>query len=110
MEEHAEGTPLHEKWQSMNVHQHMLCTKAVSLQIKEMASLNFPAFGSLYFLNAPIDESKKIPLDDKFCVGPYCSPLFWNCNPGEPELYSGPSPNCGPCELTLGPEIHNIPH
>lgn len=96
IEQHVEGTPLHEKWPCMNMHQHMLCTKAISLQIKEMASLNFPAFGSLYFLDAPIHESKKIPIDNKFCIGPHCSPVFWHCNPGELELYGGPSPNCGP--------------
>jgi hypothetical protein len=102
IEEHVEGTPLHKKWPSMNMHQHMLCTKAVSLQVKEMALLKLPAFGSLYFLDAPIDETKKILIDDIFCTGPHCSPVFWNCNPGELELYGGLSPNCGPYELTIG--------
>jgi hypothetical protein len=95
------GVQLHEKWPSMSTHQHMLCTKALSLKIREMASLDFPAFGSLYFADAPIDQSRKVNLEQGFCVGPHCSAVFWNCNPGEPELYGGPSPNCGPCKLAV---------
>lgn len=29
-------------------------------------------------------------------MGPHCCPIFWNRNPGEQELYGGPSTNCGP--------------
>ncbi|KUM61922.1 hypothetical protein ACN42_g5172 [Penicillium freii] len=65
-----------------------------------MASLGFPAYGSLYFADAPIESSKKISfgqdLDQRFCIGPHCSSTFWNLCPGEPELYGSPSPNCGP--------------
>ena len=77
--------------------QHMLCTKALSLKIRDMASLNFPAYGNIYFKDAPFEENLKIPLEDGFCIGPYCSPLFWNCGAGELELYGGGSPNCDPC-------------
>jgi hypothetical protein len=87
IEEHVKGIQLIEKWPSMNMHQHMLCMKALSLQIREMALLNFPAFGSLYFSDAPISNSKKIPFEDGFCVGPNCSPVFWNCGPSEQQLY-----------------------
>lgn len=80
----------------MNSEQHMLCTKALSLTIKSMASLDFPAYGSLYFADAPLDSNSKIPFEQGFCVGPHCSPVFWNRNPGEYELYRGSSPNCGP--------------
>ncbi|OQD74386.1 hypothetical protein PENDEC_c011G01601 [Penicillium decumbens] len=61
-----------------------------------MASLDFPAYGSLYFADAPLDSNSKIPFEQGFCVGPHCSPVFWNRNPGEQELYRGSSPNCGP--------------
>ncbi|KAJ5207372.1 hypothetical protein N7491_001995 [Penicillium cf. griseofulvum] len=86
----------------MSPEQHMLCTKALSLTMKKMASLDFPAYGSLYFADAPLDLDLKIPfeqgesLEQGFCIGPNCSPVFWNRNPGEHELYRGPSPNCGP--------------
>lgn len=74
----------------------MLCTKALSLTIRAMASLDFPAYGSLYFADAPLDSNFKIPFEQGFCVGPHCSPVFWNRSPGEHDLYRGPSPNCGP--------------
>ncbi|GAT26646.1 serine/threonine protein kinase [Aspergillus luchuensis] len=96
IQEHVEGVQLHQVWPDMNSEQHMLCSKALSLAIKQMASLDFPAYGSLYFSDAPLEEQTKIPLEQGFCVGPNCSPVFWNRNPGELELYGGPSPNCGP--------------
>ncbi|KAJ5420253.1 hypothetical protein N7465_002772 [Penicillium sp. CMV-2018d] len=62
--------------------------------------LGLPGIWKLYFSDAPIESSKKISfgqdLDQRFCIGPHCSPAFWNQYPGEPELYGGPSPNCGP--------------
>lgn len=82
----------------MDTPQHMLCTKALSLKLHEMANLDFPAYGNIYFADAPIEESLKIPLEDGFCIGPYCNPLFWNCGAGEPELYGQPSLNRGPCK------------
>ena len=97
IQEYVEGVQLHEKWLQMNSHQHMLCTKALSLKIRDMASLDFPAYGNIYFADAPIDPSLKISLGDNFCIGPYCSPLFWNCGAGEAELYGKPSLNRGPC-------------
>ncbi|KAM3531953.1 hypothetical protein MY4038_004302 [Beauveria bassiana] len=66
-----------------------------------MASLNFPAYGSLYFSNAPIESNLKIPLDHEYCIGPNCNSVLWNRNLGEPELYGRPSPNCGPCEFEI---------
>ncbi|KAJ5958954.1 uncharacterized protein N7479_006104 [Penicillium vulpinum] len=80
----------------MNMEQHMLCTKALSLIMKKMASLDFPAYGSIYFADAPLHPDAKIPFEQGFCVGPHCSPVFWNRNPGVNEHYGGPSPNCGP--------------
>ncbi|PWY71677.1 hypothetical protein BO70DRAFT_414391, partial [Aspergillus heteromorphus CBS 117.55] len=70
--------------------------------VKNLAALDFPAYGSLYFADAPIDSSLKIPFEhgQGFCVGPNCSPVFWNRNPGELELYGDgdSSSNCGPWE------------
>ncbi|KAI9367683.1 hypothetical protein BJX61DRAFT_537863 [Aspergillus egyptiacus] len=48
-----------------------------------MASLYFPAYGSLYFADAPLAPDSKIPFEQGFCVGPHCSPVFWNRNLGE---------------------------
>ncbi|GKZ78096.1 hypothetical protein AnigIFM56816_001480 [Aspergillus niger] len=96
IQEHVEGVNLHQTWPNMNSEQHMLCTKALSMVIKQMASLDFPAYGSLYFSNVPLEAHLQIPFEQGFCIGPHCSPIFWNRNPGELELYGGPSPNCGP--------------
>lgn len=78
----------------------MLCTKMLSLVMKDLASLDFPAYGSLY-LDRPLESHMKIPLEQGFCIGPHCSPVYWNWDPGELELYSGPSPNCGPCQFSI---------
>ncbi|KAF9887728.1 hypothetical protein FE257_009681 [Aspergillus nanangensis] len=72
------------------------CTKALSTTIKDLASLDFPAYGSLYFSDAPLDASEKIPFAEGFCIGPLCSPIYWNRGPGELELYGEPSSNHGP--------------
>ena len=97
IQEYVEGVQLHQIWPEMNSEQHMLCTKALSLVIKKMASLDFPAYGSLYFTDAPLEPRLKIPFEEGFCIGPHSSPVFWNCNPGELEFYGDPSSNRGPC-------------
>jgi hypothetical protein len=98
-QEHVAGVQLHQMWPKMNSEHHMLCTKMLSLAMRDMAALNFPAYGSLYFSDAPLESHVKIPFERGFCIGPHCSPVFWNRNPGELELYGGPSPNCGPCQF-----------
>ncbi|KAI9838643.1 MAG: hypothetical protein M1819_004957 [Sarea resinae] len=72
-----------------------------------MAALSFPAYGSLYFADAPIDPGLKIFFDEEYCIGPHCGSVFSNCNPGEPDLYGGPSPNRGPCK-PINAERHPI--
>lgn len=101
IQEHVMGIQLHQLWPTMNSEQHMLCTKVLSLTMKKMASLDSPAYGSLYFSDAPLDSNLKIHFEHGFCVGPHCSPVFWNQNPGEPGLYGGPSSNCGPCQFSM---------
>ncbi|GLA91202.1 hypothetical protein AtubIFM61612_005534 [Aspergillus tubingensis] len=96
VQEYVKGAQLHQIWPHMNSEQHMLCTKALSMAIKQMASLDFPAYGSLYSADAPLEAHLKIPFKQGFCIGPHCSPVFWNRDIGELELYGGPSPNCGP--------------
>ncbi|KAE8404616.1 hypothetical protein BDV37DRAFT_271277 [Aspergillus pseudonomiae] len=96
IQEHAVGVQLHQVWPEINSEQHMLCTKMLSLAIRDMASLDFPAYGSLYFSNGPLEPNVKVPFEPGFCIGPHCSPVFWNRSPGELELYGGPSSNCGP--------------
>lgn len=49
----------------------MLCVKALSMMIKEMAAIAFPGYGSLYFSDAPIKPHLKLELADGFYLGPY---------------------------------------
>jgi hypothetical protein len=56
--------------------QHLLCTEALSKMIQDMASLDFPAYGNIYFEDAPLEEHLKIPLEDGFCIGPLLQSTF----------------------------------
>ncbi|KAL3441573.1 hypothetical protein BJX65DRAFT_299639 [Aspergillus insuetus] len=94
IQEHATGVQLHQIWSMMNSEQHMLCTKTLSMALRKMASLDFPAYSSLYFSDAPIDTETKVAVEPGFCIEPNCNPTFWNRNPGELELYGGPGSNC----------------
>lgn len=96
--EHAPGVQLHAKWPSMSPHQHMLCVKNVALIMTEMARLPFPAYGSLYFADAPIDPNMKINFVNGFCIGPHCGTQYWDCNVGEARFYEERPPNRGPCK------------
>ncbi|KAL2800612.1 hypothetical protein BJX66DRAFT_321573 [Aspergillus keveii] len=96
IQQHATGVRRHQIWPTMNSEQHMLCTKALSRAVRKMASLDFPAYGSLYFANTPIDTSTKVAVKAGFCIGPNCNPTMWNRHPRELELYGGPSSNRGP--------------
>ncbi|KAL4784214.1 hypothetical protein BJX76DRAFT_348012 [Aspergillus varians] len=96
IQEHVAGVQLHQMWPRMSGEQHMLCTKMLSMALEKLASLDFPSYGSLYFSDGPLESHMKVPFEQGFCVGPHCSPVFWNRDPVELELYGGPSPNCGP--------------
>jgi hypothetical protein len=64
-----------------------------------MADLEFPALGSLYFEDKPLDFSNRERLD--FCIGPDCGPRYWDCNAGEPRYYHNTKANLRPCALSV---------
>lgn len=97
--EHVAGVRLHERWSTMTSLQHMLCVKALSMMVKEMAAIAFPGYGSLYFSDAPIDPPLKLAFADGFCLGPHCGATYWNCHPDEARIYDDSSHNRGPCKL-----------
>ncbi len=43
-----------------------LCPGAVGIEL--------PAYGSLYFADAPLDSASTLPLAQGFCMGPHCLP------------------------------------
>lgn len=96
--EFIQGVRLSERWDSMDTLQRLECTKALTTMIKDMASLDYPAYGSLYFKDAPLSDNLKVPHGNDYCVGPHCAPTYWKRGIGELELYGTDIPDSGPCE------------
>ncbi|KAL8786282.1 MAG: hypothetical protein Q9213_002877 [Squamulea squamosa] len=92
--EYARGVQLHQKWPTMNVVQRIKCIKSIMSNMKQVAAIVFPAYGSLYFNEA--DCGFKQPFSRRYCVGPQCSTRYWDCNVGEKRFYTSVSPNQGP--------------
>ncbi|KAL8860622.1 MAG: hypothetical protein Q9178_002975 [Gyalolechia marmorata] len=55
--EHAVGVQLHQKWPTMSGEQQITCIEAISRNIQQLAAIKFPAYGSLYFDDIPIDSA-----------------------------------------------------
>ena len=96
--QHAPGVQLHEIWATMDTHQHMLVTKALSKLVTEMAKITVPAYGSLYFDHAAVGLQRKVHLTDGIVVGPHCGRDYWDCIVGETCHSHERPPNPGPCE------------
>lgn len=81
--------------------QRVRCINAIYRTFKEVVDLQFPNFGSLYLASssAATPDIKQQPLDEEFCIGPYCGTRYWDCGVGESRNYHGIVPNRGPCEL-----------
>ena len=99
--EHAVGVRLHDAWPTMNVVQHLQCIRKLSMVMEELAKISFPAYGSLYFNDAPIEPNAKVDFVDEFCVGPHCGTKYWDVRVGEDKFYGGQTPNRGPCKSSL---------
>ncbi|KAJ8068370.1 hypothetical protein OCU04_003932 [Sclerotinia nivalis] len=75
---HVEGVQLQERWSAMSGSQYTKCVQAVCMTMQQLAALEFPAYGSIYFENAPFDSKLKVPLSEGFCIGPHCSTTYWD--------------------------------
>lgn len=91
---HVEGVQLKERWLTMSGSQYTKCVQSVCMTIKQLAALEFPAYGSIYFENAPFDSTLKIPLSEGFCIGPHCSTTYWDRSASEKDKELAPA---GPC-------------
>ncbi|KAF2813730.1 uncharacterized protein BDZ99DRAFT_459498 [Mytilinidion resinicola] len=80
----------------MTPRQHAQCVKNLAQMIVDMARLPFPAFGSLYFSDAPVDSKLRTKFADGFCIGPHCGRSYWDCNIGEKRFYEERPANQGP--------------
>ncbi|KAF2154637.1 hypothetical protein K461DRAFT_311063 [Myriangium duriaei CBS 260.36] len=85
--EKVPGVQLSTQWGNMTGKQHLTCIKNIAKMVNEMARLDLPAYGSLYFRRSPTQVEKAFPVDDDFFIGPNCSPIFWSSAPGEAILY-----------------------
>ncbi|KAI7780491.1 Altered inheritance of mitochondria protein 9 [Diaporthe eres] len=94
--EYAPGVQLHEIWPQMDSLQHMQCVQDLTLLVKELHDLTFPAYGSIYFDNDFIDTTHRIPLNSNFFIGPHCSSRYFPCYPGDQRSYGRRPPNQGP--------------
>ncbi|THX69793.1 hypothetical protein D6D08_05922 [Aureobasidium pullulans] len=74
--EAAPGVPLNDLWGQMTNLQHIECIESIGRITKELCSLKFANFGSLYFngLDRPVGA---VPLDEKYCIGPNCARQHW---------------------------------
>ena len=68
--EHIDGVHLRHRWDAMSTQEHLLCVKSVGQLVKELYSLEFPAYGSICFNSAPVGSSHRITLADDFFIGP----------------------------------------
>ncbi|KAF7935402.1 uncharacterized protein EAE97_008309 [Botrytis byssoidea] len=75
---HVTGVPLRERWLTMAGSQYTRCVQSACMTMKQLAALEFPAYGSICFENAPFDSTLKIPLKEGFCIGPHCSTTYWD--------------------------------
>ena len=82
------------KWTWNNISCAVRCFHWRYKKKKTKAYLEFPAYGSLYFSDGPLESHMKVPFEQGFCIGPHCSPDFWNRNPEELELCFNPSNYC----------------
>ncbi|KAK0631176.1 hypothetical protein B0T17DRAFT_530316 [Bombardia bombarda] len=95
--QHVEGVQLRDRWDAMSPQEHLLCVKSLALLAKEMYSLQFPAYGSIYFDSASVDARYRIPLLDGFFIGPSLAHRYWaECAPGQGRWYTRRQPNRGP--------------
>ena len=102
--EHAAGVQLQQKWPYMPGDQKVRCIDAIYKKLKEMADIDFPAYGSLYLSTTSLGFFSGLPLNGEFCLGPHCGTRYRDC--GEHRYYQHTLPNQGPCEtlLTHSPE------
>lgn len=97
--EYATGVQLHQRWPSMAGNQQVKCIEAIYQKMKEMADINFPAYGSLYFVDSALESASKRTLDERFCIGPHCGAAYWDSRVGESRYYHNTKSNQGPCEF-----------
>jgi hypothetical protein len=97
--EHSTGVQLHQRWPTMTGDQQIRCIESIYQKVKEMVSIKFPAYGSLYFDDSPLGSALRYKLKQGFSIGPHCGAMYWDCHVGESRYYHNVTPNHGPCKI-----------
>lgn len=95
----APGVLLENIWNEMNGVWRMQCNESLQRIAKELYSLEFADFGSLYF-NTSERPAGAISLDEKYCIGPNCARQHWGIDHEEIVHSSTLEGHQGPCEST----------
>jgi hypothetical protein len=95
----ALGVPLDSLWNKMDKSQQVKCTYSIRKMAKELYSLEFFSFGSLYF-NTPERPAGAIPLDKWYCIGPNCARQHWGYDQEKGVHSDMLEGHQGPCKST----------
>jgi hypothetical protein len=97
--EKAEGIPLFQRWGNMTEFQKLELIKCLTKLENQLFSIQFPAYGNLYFLPPNANSFSYQVLDHTFnptgsyCVGPSCDRVFMlesHASPASPTVEKGP--------------------
>ncbi|KAL8974971.1 MAG: hypothetical protein Q9197_000812 [Variospora fuerteventurae] len=97
--EKAPGVQLHTVYDELKAYQRLQLIESLAKLEHELASVPFPAYGSLYLRHSLSDISESVALDSTadpdaaYCIGPQCGPLWTNGSSHqdlEADLNAGP--------------------
>ncbi|KAL8927869.1 MAG: hypothetical protein Q9172_001169 [Xanthocarpia lactea] len=80
--EKAPGIQLFKVWADISAVDRLGLIKKLTQLEKQLASIHFPAYGSLYFRHSILIDSERVLLDSSldpsamFCIGPSCGPAW----------------------------------
>lgn len=98
--EFVEGVRLTERWNTMSTLERLECTETLSNFLADMTHIDFTAYGSLYFIDSPLQDFPKLPYRNDYFIGAQCSAEYWKCGVGDLESLGDSVPNPGPCKYS----------
>ncbi|KAI4263399.1 MAG: hypothetical protein L6R42_001448 [Xanthoria sp. 1 TBL-2021] len=99
--EKAPGVQLFTVWDDLSATDRIKLIKSLTQLEHQLAIIQFPAYGNLYFRQSIPEPSKRVLLDSfldptcQFCVGPSCDPAWTN---GTTAADIDSTLDMGPCE------------
>lgn len=105
--EKAPGVQLFTVWDDLSASDRLKLIKSLTKLEHQLATIQFPAYGHLYFRQSIPESSKRVLLDSsldpkgQFCVGPACDPAWTN---GTAPVDLDFTLDMGPCEYSQTPD------